>query len=180
MNLYVLQVHIHIQNGYSIRGYIYQEKFVIQFRLLIIWNSLIGQFVHTVEGQDGWIILARYEFHCIRVHENLMQHPSNYKSIIYIYRQTENFLCFIRLGLCKFQHTLSLFELLLRSEATPLLEQYMSICTLFRQRNFKDKLFQIICGQFFVVHLIHFLMIKQMCNIKSQDRENTLTQNRHC
>ena len=34
------------------------------------------------EVEGGIFILARCEFHFIRVHENLVQHPSNYISIV--------------------------------------------------------------------------------------------------
>ena len=32
--------------------------------------------------EEGIVILASYKFHFIRVHENMVQHPSNNKSII--------------------------------------------------------------------------------------------------
>ena len=47
---------------------------------LLIWTSFIGQF-----GKGGWIggivILASCEHNFIRVHENLVQYPSNNISI---------------------------------------------------------------------------------------------------
>ena len=57
---------------------------------LLTWNSFISQFVHPV-GEEGmgyrcWmryiVILARTKFHFIIVHDNLVQDPSNNKSII--------------------------------------------------------------------------------------------------
>ena len=61
-------------NGYRIRRYIDWEN------KLLLWSTFIG---HV--GGRGWmldiIILARWEYHFIGVHENLVQHPSNYKSI---------------------------------------------------------------------------------------------------
>ena len=56
-----------------------------QFRLLI-WTSFIGQFVRQVGGKgdgvkDGMgcivIVIASCQYHFIRMHENLVQHPSN-------------------------------------------------------------------------------------------------------
>ena len=52
---------------------------------MIIWTPFFGQFAHPVEGEgvgvkgvDGVIvILASWEY---RVHENLVQHPSNHIS----------------------------------------------------------------------------------------------------
>ena len=35
-------------------------------------------------GWEGIVILASCEYHCIRVHENLVQHPSNNIAIICI------------------------------------------------------------------------------------------------
>ena len=45
---------------------------------------MIGQFVNPVEGERilSIVILASMEYHFIRVHENLMQHPSNNISIV--------------------------------------------------------------------------------------------------
>ena len=52
------------------------------FRLLLL-TSLIGQFVHPVggEGMGDIVILARYKYHFIRVHVNMVQHPSHKISI---------------------------------------------------------------------------------------------------
>ena len=47
--------------------------------MLPIWTSFIGQFVHTVG--EGIVNLASCEYHYIRVHENLEQHPSALASI---------------------------------------------------------------------------------------------------
>ena len=60
-----------------------------QFRLLI-WNSLIDQFVHPVgmgllKWMGGIVSLASCEYHFLQVHKNLVQHPSNYISIIVTY-----------------------------------------------------------------------------------------------
>ena len=60
-----------------------------QFTLLI-WTELIGKFVDPVGWEDwgksgrwkGFIILASCVYHFIRVHEKLVQHPSNYLSIV--------------------------------------------------------------------------------------------------
>ena len=49
------------------------------------WSSFNGQFVHPVGrelmGLGGWmediVILARFEFHYIREHENLVYNPCN-------------------------------------------------------------------------------------------------------
>ena len=58
---------------------------------LLTWTSLIVQFVHSMEGRGwdkggGWgiVILASCDYHFIRVHENLVQHPSNNISNIFI------------------------------------------------------------------------------------------------
>ena len=53
---------------------------------LIIWTPFIGQFVHPVgmKGMGKVVILASCEYYFIRVHENLVQHPSRNKSIIKI------------------------------------------------------------------------------------------------
>ena len=54
---------------------------------LVILNSFIGQFVHPVDGfrilMINWVngfffILASWEYNFIRVHENMVQYPSNY------------------------------------------------------------------------------------------------------
>ena len=54
-----------------------------QFRLLICW-SFIGVFVQPVgeEGMEYSVILSRYKLHFVRVHDNLVQDPSNNKSIV--------------------------------------------------------------------------------------------------
>ena len=50
---------------------------IILYRLLFPL-SFIGQFVHPLEatvwgkGKEGVVILARYKFHFIRVHSNLV------------------------------------------------------------------------------------------------------------
>ena len=47
---------------------------------LLIWTLIIGQFVYPVggEGKDGGILLfTSCKCHLIRVHKNLVQHPSN-------------------------------------------------------------------------------------------------------
>ena len=56
---------------------------------LLQWVSFIGQFVYPVEGEGmgyrvlmgGIIILASCEYQFNKVHENLVQHPSNNISI---------------------------------------------------------------------------------------------------
>ena len=59
-----------------------------QFRLLI-WTSFTVSFVNSA-GEEGMgqrgmmgriVILASYEYHYIRVHENVVQHPINNTSI---------------------------------------------------------------------------------------------------
>ena len=56
------------------------------FRLLRL-TSFIGQFVHKVGGNGvkklggGIVILSSCEYYFFRVHENLVQHPCNNKSI---------------------------------------------------------------------------------------------------
>ena len=52
-----------------------------QFRLLI-WTSFIGQFVRQVGGKGdgvkvGMGCIVSCQYHFIRIHENLVQHPSN-------------------------------------------------------------------------------------------------------
>ena len=51
---------------------------------LLIWTSFIGQFVRQVGGKGdrvkdemGCIVIASCQYHFIRMHENLVQHPSN-------------------------------------------------------------------------------------------------------
>ena len=63
---------------------LWTEEFCRSFRSLIF----IGQFVHPVGGElrvhevIGWIgVLASWEYHCTRVHENFVQYPSKYISI---------------------------------------------------------------------------------------------------
>ena len=65
----------------------WQGKICRQFGLLI-WTSLIGQIILLVRGGGGIqlvggsiVIAASREYYFIRVHENLMQHPSNNISI---------------------------------------------------------------------------------------------------
>ena len=50
--------------------------------MLLTWASLIGQFVHLVRGEGDGVkmvdvedILARYKFHFIRVHDNMVLVP---------------------------------------------------------------------------------------------------------
>ena len=47
--------------------------------MLLIPLTFIGEVDHSVGG-SGWEMLARYKFHVIRVHDNLVLDPSNYKS----------------------------------------------------------------------------------------------------
>ena len=71
-------------NGYKIRGCIDRGNFVVN-----LGCSFIGQLVHPVGGEGmgetGWmgsiVVLASCEYHFIRVHKNLMQHPCNNISI---------------------------------------------------------------------------------------------------
>ena len=53
---------------------------------MLIWTSFIGQFVQGGRGlgkelMGDMVIFASFEYYFIRVHENLMQHPSNNISI---------------------------------------------------------------------------------------------------
>ena len=55
--------------------------------LSLIWTSFIGKFVYLVGGEGmGWmegiVILASYKYHFIKVHKNVMQHPTINISII--------------------------------------------------------------------------------------------------
>ncbi len=60
----------------------WQAKNCRQFRLLL-WSSFIGSFIHSSSSRRGHVcgFLSCYKFHFIRVHENLVQHPSNTISI---------------------------------------------------------------------------------------------------
>ena len=86
--LYVLHWEIVINfcclNGYRICGY-NDGKICRQLRLLI-WTSFIGQFVHPVGGNGMYGGLdgrySSWEYHFIRLHINLVQHPSNNISIV--------------------------------------------------------------------------------------------------
>ena len=69
----------------NIQVIIYQVSQDVKHRKLLF----IGQFVHSAElegmgqGEEWmWVILASCEHHFIRVHEKLVQHPSNNISII--------------------------------------------------------------------------------------------------
>ena len=62
------------------------REICLQFRF---WASFIGQFVHPEVGEDigkkvggCFFILVSKKYHCIRERENLVQHPSNYISIV--------------------------------------------------------------------------------------------------
>ena len=54
---------------------------------LLIWASFICQLVNSIlrDWERGWdggiVILAFWEYHFIRVHENLVEHSSNFTSI---------------------------------------------------------------------------------------------------
>ena len=73
------------------RGYIAKKKLSSSINLLI-WTSFIGQYVHPVGGygigyswqMGGIVILACCEYYFIRVHDNLVQHPSKNTSCINI------------------------------------------------------------------------------------------------
>ncbi len=70
-------------NGYRIRGYIDRGKFFVCFygpHLFSVHSSSRrgGDEIKMVDG--GIVILASCEYHFIRVHENLVQHPSNFIS----------------------------------------------------------------------------------------------------
>ena len=64
---------------------IYWQGKIFRHFSLLLWSSFIGQLVdpvdereHGVNGVDGGIVsLSRCEHHFIRLHENLVQHPSN-------------------------------------------------------------------------------------------------------
>ena len=75
-------------NGRGINiGYrIYMD--IITGENMIIWTLFIGQCVYPFEGKGvgiKWVerivILDSCEYYLIRVHENLVQHPSNNISI---------------------------------------------------------------------------------------------------
>ena len=76
-------LNCYIRKMYIDHTWIYwQGKICRHFRLLI-WISFITQFVHPVGEEDqelNWSIvnLASCEYNFIRVHGNLVQHPSNY------------------------------------------------------------------------------------------------------
>ena len=63
---------------------------ILTGNLLLIWTSFVGQLVFPVRGEAigsmGWmgdlVILASCEYYFYRVHENLVQHPSNNISIL--------------------------------------------------------------------------------------------------
>ena len=56
---------------------------------MLTCNPFSGQFVPPVGGEKDWVfwmwgivILASWKYQFIRVHENLVQHPSNNISIV--------------------------------------------------------------------------------------------------
>ena len=63
------------------------SKIKINYRGLLIWTSFIGQYENKVEGEGDVIKkrvvgdnvnLASCEYHFIRVHKNLVQHPRGF------------------------------------------------------------------------------------------------------
>ena len=63
--------------GYS---WMYLQGEICRQFSLLTWTSFIGQFIHIVEGKR-YHYFSQLRVHFIREHENLMQHPSNNKSI---------------------------------------------------------------------------------------------------
>ena len=60
---------------------------IIIYLFLWIYRLYVDIVTGEKRSQDdtvGWVILASYKFHFIRVHENVVYDPSNNKSIIYI------------------------------------------------------------------------------------------------
>ena len=70
------------RNGYSIRGCIVTRKLCRQLRLLIL-TLFIDHSVQLVGGDrmGGYRYFSQLRVRFIRVHENLVQHPSNNISI---------------------------------------------------------------------------------------------------
>ena len=66
----------------------YTEKENLQLIQLANTELVYCSLVNLVEGEwvdwgvGGMVILASYEFHFIRIHENMMQHPSNNISVV--------------------------------------------------------------------------------------------------
>ena len=65
--------------------WIYWQGKIFRHFSLLLWSSFIGQLVDPVDEREDWVNgvyggivgLANYEHHFNRLHENLVQHPSN-------------------------------------------------------------------------------------------------------